>query len=172
MDIAHELEGRPLVEWLSDLNSKVGSTRLRATTALLRAGSDVVPKIIETLDGREARVMTSLWGETLLQVVYARFFDDNAPVLQDAYFNERGSAQRALFEAQGPAALDFWIACLCAPSWRVREEAALVLGTMGTEAGRALVPLRDALRCEENEDAHRTMERAVERISGANASLN
>ena len=162
-------EGSPSDEdtlaWLIDLNSKVGAIRLRAMTSLLRAGSSIVPQILSVLRGQEQAIMTTLWGEVLLQIVYAQHLDAHRGALQEAYFHRQGVAQRVLFEARGVEFLDFWIACLSAPRWEVREESALILGAMGRAAESALEPMRDALAVEEHDEARRTMQRALQQIA-------
>ncbi len=154
-----------LLACLVDLNSKAGAVRLRAMTALLRGGAPLVPRILAALRGQEQAIMTTLWGEVLLQIVYAQHLDAHRSLLQEAFFHRQGVAQRVLFEARGVEFVDFWVACLSAPRWEVREEAALILGGFGPLAAAALVPMRDALAVEEHEEVQRTMRRALERIA-------
>lgn len=158
------LSDEDLLAWLIDLNSKVGAIRLRAMTSLLRAGPEVVPQILSVLRGQEQAIMTTLWGEVLLQIVYAQHLDAHRGALQEAFFHRRGGAQRVLFEARGVEFLEFWIACLSAPRWEVREESALILGTMGRGAESAVQPMRDALAVEEHDEVRRTLQRALQRI--------
>ena len=158
------LSGEDTLACLIDLNSKVGAIRLRAMTSLLRAGAPIVPQILSALHGQEQAIMTTLWGEVLLQIVYAQHLDAHRGALQEAFFHRQGVAQRVLFEARGVEFLDFWIACLSAPRWEVREESALILGTMGRAAESAVLPMSDALAVEEHDDVRRTMRRALERI--------
>jgi hypothetical protein len=160
-------EGVPVLDLLIALNSKQGAERLRATAILLRAGPDAVPRLVEVLADRAEAVMTSLWGEVLLQTVYATWLGPHLPLLQDAYFHRTGCVKRTLFETLGADAIDFWIACLCAPHWETREEAALVLGNLGDAASRALPALRDARRGEEHPDAERTMADAIAALERA-----
>lgn len=157
MNDAHRLAGRPLVEWLTELNSKIGAVRLRASAVLLRDGSRAVPKILATLAGREDSVMESLWGSVLLQTIYATWFDDHVDALQDAYFHGRGGVAATLFEMQGDDALPFWLRCLLAPGWKTREEAALSLRRLAHRATDIVEHLRIAIDGETHEEARRTM---------------
>ncbi len=160
---------RPLIDWLVDLNSKAGATRLEATAILLRAGSPIVPQILKTLHGTSTETMSSLWGETLLQTVYATWIEDHLADLQDAYFNSEGAVKKVLFETRGAAMVDFWIMCLCAENWKTREEAALMLGNLGSAAERAVEALHGSHAAEEEEQAKLTMSRAIDAIAAARA---
>ena len=161
---APTLEGIPVLDLLLALNSKQGAERLRASAVLLRAGPDAVPIVLDVLGDRADAVMSSLWGEVLLQTFYATWLDRHLTRLQDAYFHRTGAVRRTLFETMGGEAVDFWIACLCAPHWETREEASLVLGNLGAAARPALPALHDAHQAEEHPDAARTMADAIDAI--------
>jgi len=72
--------------------------------------------------------------------------------------------KRTPFEIQGADSLTFLTMCLNAGDWQVREDSALAMIGLGIEATPALAELESAARAEENEEAQRTMQTAIQKI--------